>query len=74
VGETPPGLAKLIGTTAEEDDLKRLGYNWVEGSDKGPGRHALWYNANNRQCVKVRVEGDRYQSITEASSNECMKR
>jgi hypothetical protein len=73
-GATPPGLAKLIGTTAEENDLQRLGYNWVQGSDKGPGRHALWYNANNRQCVRVHVEGDRYQSITEANSNECMKR
>ena len=74
VGETPQGLAGLIGTKADEADLKRYGYNWVEGSDSGPGRHALWYNANNRQCVKVRVEGDRYQSITEANPNECSKR
>ena len=74
VGETPQGLANLIGTKADESDLKRLGYDWVQGSDTGPGRHALWYNANNRHCVKVRVEGDRYQSITEANSNECIRR
>lgn len=73
VGETPQGLASLVGTKADETDLKRLGYNWVEGSDKGPGRHALWYNAKNQQCVRVRVEGDRYQSITEANPNECKK-
>ena len=70
-GETPPGLASLIGTKADENDLKRLGYNWVEGSDKGSGRQALWYNANNRQCVRVRVEGDRYQSITATEQREC---
>jgi hypothetical protein len=74
VGETPQGLAKLVGTKADENDLKRLGYNWVQGSDSGPGRHALWYNANNNQCVRVRVEGDRYQSITETNSNDCTKR
>jgi len=74
VGETPEGLASLIGTKANEGDLKRLGYDWVQGSDNGPGRHALWYNANNRHCVRVRIEGDRYQSITEANGNECMKR
>jgi hypothetical protein len=74
VGETPQGLANLMGTKADENDLKRLGYNWVQGSDSGPGRHALWYNANNGHCVRVRVEGDRYQSITAANPNECTKR
>jgi hypothetical protein len=74
VGETPQGLAPLIGTRADENDLKRQGYNWVQGSDAGPGRHALWYNASNHHCVRVRVEGDRYQSITEANPNECTKR
>jgi hypothetical protein len=74
VGETPQGLQNLIGTKADEGDLKRLGYNWVEGSDAGPGRHALWFNSQNHQCVRVRVEGDRYQTITYANPNECMKR
>jgi hypothetical protein len=73
-GETPQGLSSLVGTKADESDLKRLGYNWVAGSDNGPGRHALWYNAKNRQCVRVRVEGDRYQSISEANADECVKR
>ena len=71
IGETPQGLANLIGTKADESDLKRLGYDWVRGSDDGPGRHALWYNPKNRHCVRVRVEGDRYQSITATDSREC---
>lgn len=73
VGQTPQGLAPLIGTRADESDLKRYGYDWVQGSDAGPGRHALWYNASNHHCVRVRVEGDRYQSITEANPNECTR-
>lgn len=73
-GETPPGLASLIGTEADEDDLKRLGYNWVQGSDQGDGRRALWYNAKNSNCVRVRVEGDRYQSITATNPRECVNR
>jgi hypothetical protein len=71
IGETPEGLASLIGTKADENDLKRLGYNWVEGSPKGAGRHAVWYNPQNRHCVRVHVEGDRYQTITATNPNEC---
>ena len=71
VGETPQGLASLIGTKADENDLKRLGYNWVNGSPKGAGRHALWYNPQNRYCVRVHIEGDRYQTITTTNPNEC---
>ena len=74
IGETPQGLAGLLGTRADESDLKRYGYNWIQGSDYGPGRHALWYNANNHHCVRVRVEGDRYQSITEVNPSECIRR
>src|SRR5829696_251438 len=70
IGGTPAGLASLIGTKADESDLKRLGYDWVQGSDKGPGRHALWYNSKNQQCARGRVEDDRYQSITEANTRE----
>ena len=40
VGETPPGLASLMGTKADENDLKRLGYDWVRGSDEGAGRQS----------------------------------
>jgi len=71
VGETPQALSGLIGTNAGPDDLKRYGYNWVQGKETGPGRHSLWYNPQNHQCVRVRIEQDRFQSITETNPNEC---
>lgn len=65
----PKGLSSVVGKQANETELLRLGHDGVRGS----GRHALWYKARNQQCVRIRVEGDRYQSITEANPNECRK-
>jgi hypothetical protein len=74
IGETPQGLASLIGTKADENDLKRLGYNWVQGSDKGDGRQGLWYHSGNKNCVRTRIDNNHYQSITAVDPSECTNR
>jgi hypothetical protein len=72
-GETVPDLADLVGAKGgqAEGELERRGYAYAKGSTSGNAKYSSWYNASKRQCVMIRTEEGRYQSIVQAPPSDC---
>ena len=72
-GDTAPDLADLVGAKAgqAEGELQRRGYSYATGSTSGNAKYSSWYNRSTGQCVMIRTEEGRYQSIVEASPVDC---
>lgn len=72
-GETAPDLADLVGAKGgqAEGELERRGYVYTKGSTSGNAKYSSWWNASKGQCVMIRTEEGRYQSIVQAPPFDC---
>jgi hypothetical protein len=72
-GQTAPDLADLVGAKAgqAEGELQRRGYQYATGSTSGNAKYSSWYNHSTKQCVMIRTEEGRYQSIVQTSPVDC---
>jgi hypothetical protein len=72
-GATAPDLADLVGAKGgqAEGELQRRGYAYTQGSTSGSAKYSSWWNSSKRQCVMIRTEEGRYQSIVQAPPSDC---
>jgi hypothetical protein len=72
-GGTPPDLADLVGAKGgqAEGELERRGYVYAKGSTSGNAKYSSWWNATKGQCVMIRTEEGRYQSIVSTLPFDC---
>lgn len=64
--KSPSDIADLVGSRAAgaESEMQARGYVDVGGNN-------TWWNADKKQCVKVRVSQGRYASISEIKASSC---
>jgi len=72
-GDTPADLADLVGAKGgqAEGELERRGYVYAKGSTSGNAKYGSWWNASRGQCVMIRTEEGRYQSIVTTLPFDC---
>ncbi len=72
-GDTPSDLADLVGAKGgqAEGELERRGYVYAKGSTAGNAKYGSWWNASKGQCVMIRTEEGRYQSIVTTLPFDC---
>jgi hypothetical protein len=72
-GDTAPDLSDLVGARAgqAEGELERRGYVFTSGSTAGDAKYAAWLHQSSGQCVMIRTEQGRYQSIVDAPRSDC---
>ncbi|WP_025661511.1 hypothetical protein [Rhizobium sp. IBUN] len=64
--KSPSDIADLVGSRAAgaESEMQARGYVDVGGNN-------TWWNADKKQCVKVRVSQGRYASISQIKASSC---
>ena len=66
-------LQDMIGARAGQAEMgvQRRGYEHVETHQAGSVSSAYWWNEEADDCVLIRTSDGRYQSITDASDQDC---
>ena len=68
-----PSLQDLVGARGSSGDteLDERGYTWVRTEEAGDAVYTYYQERENGQCITVRTEEGRFQSIVYAPASDC---